>query len=62
MKRADVVAEVEALAGDSPEIIAQRIGMTPGAIAKALIREGHDAAARPFTRLDMDTRLKRAAS
>ena len=52
MRREEVVEEVDMLAGELAEVIASRLGMTPGAIAKALSRAGHKDKARPFWALD----------
>ena len=43
-------------AGESPERVAQRLGLSPGAIANALNRRGETVAARPYWALDQRQR------
>ena len=39
-------------AGESPERVTSRLGLNPGAIARALHRRGENVAARPYWALD----------
>ena len=39
-------------AGESPERVASRLGLNPGAIARALHRHGETVAARPYWALE----------
>lgn len=39
-------------AGESPERVTSRLGLSPAAIAKALYRRGETVAARPYWALD----------
>jgi hypothetical protein len=59
--RSDVVQDVQELlaAGEGPERAAQRMGMTTGAIGRALHRAGHTDLALPFWRVQR--RARRAA-
>ena len=43
-------------AGESPERVASRVGLNPGAIARALYRRGETVAARPYWALDQRQR------
>lgn len=44
--------------GETPKAVTIRLGMSPGAIAKALIRTDHAEQARPFWALDRASRRK----
>jgi hypothetical protein len=46
-------------AGEHPERIAARLGTTPAAMARWLARHGQHDLARPFDRIDRQTRERR---
>lgn len=44
----ELLAEIDMLAGDTPDMIADRLGMTTAAIAQRLYRYGHNTVAARF--------------